>query len=75
MGGLASYLGADSSLKQLVRLAGHLRGKAVQEWTLQGDSDGSTFAATTRTLGSRGGEMLAAQELHHTVQHSTEACS
>ena len=46
------------------KLAGYLRGKAVQEWALLGTSDKSTFTSATRALGSKldGGKALAAQE-------------
>lgn len=64
--------------EKLLQLAGHLRGKAAQEWALLGTSDKSTFAAATKALGGRldrGGKALAAQEFRHTVQQSSELVS
>ena len=64
--------------EKLLQLAGHLRGKAAQEWALLGTSDKATFTSATRALGGRldrGGKALAAQEFRHTVQRSSEIVS
>ena len=62
--------------EKLLQLAGHLRGKAAQEWALLSTADKSTFASATRALGSRldrGGKALDAKKICHTVQQSSEA--
>ena len=64
--------------EKLLQLAGHLRNKAAQEWTLLSIAEKSTFISATRALGARldrGGKALAAQEFRHTVQRSSEAVS
>ena len=62
--------------EKLLQLAGHLKGKAAQEWALLSTAEKSTFTIATTALGSRldrGGKALATQEFHHTVQQSVEA--
>ena len=58
-----------------MQLAGHLRGRALQEWNLLSDGDKGSYAAATQALRNRldpGGRALAAQDFHHTVQGETE---
>ena len=55
----------------LMQLAGHMRGRALQEWDLLGESDKATFAVATQSLRSRldpGSGALAAQDFRHTIQ-------
>ena len=61
--------------EKLWQLAGHLRGKASQEWTLLPATDKLAFASATRALSKRldrGTKALAAQEFCHTTQQSSE---
>jgi len=58
-----------------MQLAGHLRGRALQEWNLLGEGDKETYAEAMQALRSRldpGGRALAAQDFRHTVQGETE---
>ena len=50
--------------EKLLQLAGHLRGKAAQEWALLSTANKSTFAIAL----DRGGKVLAAKEF--AIQHS-----
>ena len=53
-----------SDEEKLLQLAGHLHGKAQQEWALLPGHQKATFAEATQSLKSRldlGGQMLAAQ--------------
>jgi len=64
--------------EKLWQLAGHLRGKASQEWTLLSATDKLSFASATRCLSKRldrGTKALAAQEFRHTTQQSAESVS
>ena len=59
----------------LMQLAGHLRGRALQEWNLLSDGDKGSYANATQALHNRldpGGRALAAQDFRHTVQGETE---
>ena len=62
----------------LLQLAGHLRGKALQEWNLLVESDKATFqkaiAALREVLGP-GSKVLAAQDFRHTTQNEGESVS
>lgn len=56
---------------RLLQLAGHLRGRALQEWELISDTDKGTFSGAVQTLKSRldsGSKTLAAQDFRHTVR-------
>ena len=58
-----------------MQLAGHMRGRALQEWDLLDESDKATFAVATQSLRSRldpGSRALAAQDFHHTIQGEAE---
>ncbi len=61
----------------LMQLAGHLRGRALQEWILLGDEK-ITYDSTTEALRSRldrGSRVLAAQDFRHTLQRDGESVS
>ena len=61
---------------RLLQLAGHLRGRALQEWELISDSDRGTFSLAVKSLKSRldpGSRTLAAQDFRHTVQADAES--
>ena len=60
---------------RLLQLAGHLRGRALQEWELISDSNKNTYSLAVTTLKCRldpGSKTLAAQDFRHTVQLDTE---
>ena len=62
----------------LMQLAGHLRGRALQEWNLVSQEDRSSWDDAVRTLRSRlepGIRTLAAQDFRHTAQGDGEAVS
>ena len=72
--------GADwnrwSSEEKLMQLAGHLRGKALQEWNLMSASDKATFQSATSELSKRldpGGRVLSVQDFRHSVQRDSES--
>ena len=61
---------------RLLQLAGHLRGRALQEWELISDTDKGTFSGAVQSLKSRldpGSKTLAAQDYCHTVQSDSES--
>ena len=61
-----------------MQLAGHLHGRALQEWNLIGYKDKSTCEAAVSALRLRldpGNQMLAAQDFRHTAQAETESIS
>ena len=61
---------------RLLQLAGHLRGRALQEWELISDNDKGTFSGAVQSLKSRldpGSKTLAAQDFRHTVQSDSES--
>ena len=60
---------------KLLQLAGHLRGRALQEWNLIADDDKSTYSSATEALRARldpGNKTLAAQDFRHTLQGNEE---
>jgi len=62
----------------LLQFAGHLRGRALQEWNLLRAEDKQSFKATTRALQNRldpGCRALAAKDFHHTIQQGSESVS
>ncbi|XP_064398966.1 uncharacterized protein LOC135345475 [Halichondria panicea] len=64
-----------SSEEQLMQLAGHLRGKALQEWNLISPDDKSSYQSATSELSRRmdpGGRVMAAQDFRHAIQKETE---
>ena len=57
--------------EQLIQLAGHLRGKALQEWNLLSKEDKATWQVAVSALKGRldpGNKILAAQDFRHAVQ-------
>ena len=59
----------------LLQLAGHLRGRAFQEWNLLQSGDKATFPQAKEALQLRldpGSKVLAAQDFRHTIQGSDE---
>ena len=60
----------------LLQLAGHLRGRALQEWDLIPEDIKSTFRTAVDALRDRldpGGRMLAVQDFRHAAQKSEES--
>lgn len=60
----------------LLQLAGHLRGRALQEWELLDDADKDTFSKGVDALRARldpGSKALAAQDFRHTSQREDES--
>ena len=59
----------------LLQLAGHLRGRALQEWSLIGEEKKITYAGAVEALRSRldpGSKALAAQDFRHISQNAEE---
>ena len=72
----ASTWNGWSESEKLLQLAGHLRGKALQEWTLLGTDAIKNFGTALAALQSRldpGGPALAAQDFRHLTQHNGES--
>ena len=64
--------------ERLLQLAGHLRGKARQEFSLLSTDNKATFASATAVMRSRldaGSRALAAQDFRHATQGSQEPVS
>ncbi len=58
-----------SSEEQLMQLAGHLRGKALQEWNLICPVEKSSYQSATS---DPGGRVMAAQDFRHAIQREAE---
>ena len=59
----------------MLQLAGHLRGRALQEWELLTDADRSSLESAVEALRKRldpGGKVLAAQDFRHASQRDDE---
>ena len=59
----------------LIQLAGHLKGRARQEWSLLGESETSDYEKAVRALRARldpGSKALAAQDFRHAAQEESE---
>ena len=59
----------------LIQLAGHLNGRARQEWSLLGESKTSDYEKAVRALRARldpGSKALAAQDFRHAAQEESE---
>ena len=72
----ASVWNSWSEEERLMQLAGHLKGRALQEWNLMRTEDKSTFASAVQGLRTRidpGSKALAAQDFRHTAQKEGEA--
>ena len=66
---------AWSSEETLMQLAGHLRGRALQEWNLMDAGDKKNFKEAVDTLQKRldpGSRALAAQDFRHSAQRNDE---
>jgi len=60
---------------KLIQLAGYLRGKALQEWSLLGETDKLTYAKAAATLKEKldpGRKTLATQDFRHLAQGRSE---
>ena len=74
----ASLWNGWSPEEQLLQFAGHLRGRALQEWDLLGEGDKATFDAAAKALRERldpGGKAMAAQDFRHCSQWENESVS
>jgi len=72
----ASSWNGWSEEDKLLQLAGHMRGRALQEWNLIAEDDTSTYLSATEALCAcldPGNKTLAAQDFRHTVQGSGES--
>ncbi len=61
--------------ERLMQLAGHLRGKAQQEWCLMSLEDKASYDQATRELARRldpGSRIMAVQDFRHAVQGDSE---
>lgn len=59
----------------LIQLAGHLRGRALQEWKLLLPDDRKTYQTAVKALRERldpGNQAMAALDFHHTSQRTNE---
>ena len=59
-----------------MQLAGHLRGRALQEWDLLGQADKASYSRAVECLRVRldsSSKAMAAQEFRHTMQRSGES--
>ena len=59
----------------MIQLAGHLRGKALQEWNLLSEEELADFDLAVQALRDHldlGSKVLAAQEFRHTTQGESE---
>ena len=64
-----------SKEEELMQLAGHLRGRALQEWNLLGQESPNDFEAAVTALRERldpGSRVLAGQDFRHTRQGEVE---
>ena len=62
--------------ESLIQLAGHLRGRALQEWNLLGEEEKGTYQTATQALRIRldpGNRVLAAQDFRHAMQKDGES--
>lgn len=60
----------------LIQFAGHLRGKAYQEWILMSSEDKKSYESASRALKARldpGAKTLAAQDFRHASQRESES--
>ena len=65
-----------SNEELLLQLAGHLRGKALQEWSLMGQAEKARYKDATVELTRRldpGSRIMAVQDFRHAVQRETES--
>ena len=72
----ASTWNGWSEQEKLIQLAGHFRGKALQEWNLLSEEDKSTFSqamARMKDVLGPGSRVMAAQDFRHTLQEENES--
>ena len=65
-----------SEEERLIQLAGHLRGRASQEWNLLSVDEKSSFTAAVNALRAHldpGRQVLAAQDFRHMLQRDVES--
>ena len=71
----ASRWNGWSQEEQLMQLAGHLRGRALQEWNLLSEADLRSFDIAVKALRDwvdPSSKVLAGQDIRHTTQEETE---
>ena len=71
----AAEWNAWSEDEKLLQLAGHLRGRAYQEWSLIDDTKKLSYDSAVEALHIRldqGGKVLAAQDFRHLIQKDRE---
>ena len=64
-----------SEQEKLIKLAGHLRGRAQREWDIMAEGSKTSFSAAVKTLQARldsGSRVVAAQDFRHLSQQATE---
>ena len=74
----ASLWNRWSQEEELLQLAGHLRGHALQEWDLLSTSDRANFDKAVGALRDHldpGGKVMAAQDFRHCSQSEGESVS
>lgn len=67
-----------SQAELLIQLAGHLRGRALQEWNLLGRDERTAYGTAVAALRSRldpGSKAMAAQDFRHISQRENESTS
>ena len=67
-----------SAEEQLIQLAGHLKGRALQEWNLLDEDQASSYGDATQALREKlepGNRVLAGQDFRHTMQGEAETVS
>ena len=72
----ASLWNAWSEEEKMIQLAGHLKGRALQEWNLLRSDQRSTFSQATEALRSRldsASKSVAAQDFRHMTQREDES--
>ena len=74
----ASQWNGWSSEEQVIQLAGHLKGRALQEWNLLGEGQVQNYDSAVQALWERldpGSRVLAGQNFRHTAQREGESVS
>ena len=69
----ASDWNQSSDEEALVQLAGHLRGRALQEWTLLRATEKESLDAALRSRLDPGSRALAAQDFRHASKREKES--
>ena len=59
--------------EKLIQLAGHLRGKALQEWSLLGAADKAVYTTILRDRLDPSRKALAVQDFRHLAQKQKES--